>query len=67
MTLRTVSPHTSRVVSPTSPSSRSSAGTLSNWTKWSWTFCRAVRCPQPRLCSGGHGPEQVELVAVTPP
>ena len=49
VTLRTVSPHASRVVSPTLARSRSSSGTRSSWTKWNWMFCRVVMWPQPRL------------------
>ena len=47
-TLRTVSPHASRVVRPTDASRRSTSGVCSSWTKWNWTFWRVVRWPQPR-------------------
>ena len=47
-TFRTVSPHASRVVSPTRPSTRKTSGMLSSSTKWNWMFWRVVRCPQPR-------------------
>ena len=47
-TLRTVSPHASRLVSPTEASSRSASPACSSCTKWNWTFWRVVRWPQPR-------------------
>ena len=47
-TLRTVSPHASREVSPTVPRSRISSGTRSSSTKWNCTFWRVVMWPQPR-------------------
>ncbi len=49
ITLRTVSPHASRVVIPTEARSQSAAGTCSSCTKWNCTFWRVVRWPQPRL------------------
>ena len=48
ITLRTVSPHASRVVRPTAPSARMTSETFVNSTKWICTFCRVVMCPQPR-------------------
>ena len=49
ITLRTVSEHASRVVSPTEASSQRRSGTRSSSTKWNCTFWRVVRWPQPRL------------------
>ena len=48
MTLRTVSPHASRVVRPTDASRRRISGVCSSCTKWNCTFWRVVRWPQPR-------------------
>ena len=45
--LRTVSPHASRLVMPTVPSSRMTSGIFSSCTKWNWMFCRVVMWPQP--------------------
>ncbi|GIU89502.1 MAG: hypothetical protein KatS3mg010_0601 [Acidimicrobiia bacterium] len=42
-TLRTVSPHASRVVSPTDANTRSTSGVCSSCTKWNCTFWRVVR------------------------
>ena len=42
-TLRTVSPHASRLVNPAAARSRSAAPTRSRGTKWNWMFWRVVR------------------------
>ena len=61
-TLRTVSPHASRVVSPTEASSRRTSGTRSSCTKWNWMFWRVVRWPQPRRVGVGDVGHAIELV-----
>ena len=48
MTLRTVSLHASRVVSPTEPRRRMTVGQSSSCTKCIWKFWRVVMCAQPR-------------------
>ena len=62
MTLRTVSPQASRVVSPTAARSRMTSGTRSSCTKWNWTFWRVVMWPQPREYVVGDVGHHVELL-----
>ena len=45
VTLRTVFPHASLVVSPTSPSTRITSAASSSLTWWNWMFSRVVTCP----------------------
>jgi hypothetical protein len=56
VTLRTVSPHASRLVSPTEASRRITSGVCSSCTKWTCTFWRVVRWPQPREYSSAMWP-----------
>ena len=48
VTLRTVLPHASFVVRPTSSKRRMASAARASCTKWSWMFCRVVTWPQPR-------------------
>ena len=47
VTLRTLLPQASRLVRPASAAMRRTFSTSASLTKFSWRFCRVVRCPRP--------------------
>ena len=66
-TLRTVSPHASRVVRPTDASCHITSGMSDSSTKWNWMFCRVVMWPHPRLWLSTTEPSRSSWSAVMAP